>query len=171
MTNPWYYFQSGYRRIKRFIAWFPIIWRDEDWDSAYLFEIMRFKISRIRKEIDTNKRHVGYQKHVRQMKVVEELLSRIAYNRVYSDFYWDLSQRLRDLEKQGKCACPEKTYCFKPSTYDQAGKLLTSELVDLSCDYCKAARRRWFKEEDAKQNADFEYLFRHLQKHVKGWWD
>ena len=54
MKIPWYYFRNGYRRIKRFIIWFPIIWKDEDWDSAYLLEIIRFKISRMRREIEKN---------------------------------------------------------------------------------------------------------------------
>lgn len=58
-------FRTGKRRIVRFIAWFPVLWKDEDWSEHYLYEIMRFKISRIRKELDKNKRHVGYEKNVK----------------------------------------------------------------------------------------------------------
>ncbi len=106
MTNPWHYFRSGYRRIKRFIAWFPIIWQDEDWDYVYLFKIMQLKISRIRHEVEKNHHHLNWQKDVRDMKVAEELLSRMGF----SDFYDDLNEQLRDRERAGKCFCPEEKY-------------------------------------------------------------
>ncbi len=79
MGFPSYYFRNGYRRIKRFIAWFPVLWKDEDWDSAYLFEIMLFKISYMRQEMERDKRHVGYQRNVQDIKIAEELLKRIAF--------------------------------------------------------------------------------------------
>ena len=94
------YFSSGWRRIKRYIAWIPVLWKDENWDYAYLFEIMRFKISRMRKEIERNKRHVGYKEDLRQMKVAEELLRRVADS---DDFYYELFEQLENKEKQGKC--------------------------------------------------------------------
>lgn len=53
------HFRSRYRRIHRLIAWIPVLWKDEDWDPAYLFEVLRFKISRMRREIERNKRHMS----------------------------------------------------------------------------------------------------------------
>lgn len=168
MTNPWHYFRSGYRRFKRFIAWFPILWKDEDWDSVYLLEIMRFKISRIRKEIEKNKHHVGYEKRVREMKIVEELLARNAW----SDFYSKLSEELENKEKLGKCSCPEETWAFEPYNPDPiTGESWGSLYVDLSCEFCKNARSRWFKRDDIKQKEDLDFLFLYLRKHYKRWWD
>lgn len=54
MEFPWHYFRNGQQRLKGLIAWLPVIWKDEDWDQVYLFEIMRFKICRMRQEIDKN---------------------------------------------------------------------------------------------------------------------
>lgn len=102
------FFRTSYRRIKRLIDWFPVIWRDEDWDSAYLFEIMRFKISCIRKEIEKNQRHVGCERDIHNMKIAEELLRRNAL----SNFYWDLSQQREDREQLGKNVCPLKKNGF-----------------------------------------------------------
>lgn len=168
LNKPKIWGRRGTRRIKRFIAWFPIIWKDEDWDSAYLFEIMRFKISRIRQELEQNKSHVGYEKHVQQMHVAEELLHRISF----SDFYFDQSQMLEDIEKAEKCTCPEKTYAIEPRQYDSlTGKPNLYRWIDLSCDYCKKSSSRWKKNEDIKRKEDFEYLFWHLKRYVKRWWD
>jgi len=169
MKNPLslHYFRSGYRRIKRFIVWFPIIWKDEDWDPENLFEIMKFKISRMRKVIDKNKIVVGYEKLVRDMKVAEEILDRLSSG----DFYYDQSKQFEKRYKIGKCICPEKTYSFEPDFLDCEGKVLGSRMVDLSCDYCKKMNPIWYKIEYAKQKADFDFLFEHLRKNVRKWWD
>jgi len=168
MTNPWYYFRSGYRRIKRFIAWFPIIWHDEDWDYAYLFKIMQFKISRIRKEVEKNQRHLNWEKDVRDMKVAEELLSRIGF----SDFYYKLHEQLKDRERVGKCSCPEKTWGSIADSCDiETKEIRFYRHVDLSCTYCKNMKSIWMKREIAKEKFDFDFLFKHLKKRVQRWWD
>lgn len=157
------YFRRGWRRIKRYIAWFPILWKDEDWDYAYFFEIMRFKISRIRKATEKNKIYVGYEENVKQMKVAEELLRRVADS---DDFYYELFEQLENKEKQGKCSCPDVTFDF-----EQCEDSRYSLFVDLSCDFCNKMRRFWTKRQDAKERQDFEFLFSHLKKNVKNWWD
>lgn len=155
------YFRNGYRRLKRLIAWLPIIWKDEDWDPKHLFEVMRFKISRIRKEMESNKRHSRWQEDVRDMKIAEDLLSRLGS----SDFYYDLSKKLENEEKEGRCSCPEETFSFEPLRDG------FSKMVDLRCSYCKKAAKRWYKRDDSKQKEDMDYLFGHLRKKVMNWWD
>jgi len=168
MTNPWHYFRSGYRRIKRFIAWFPIIWQDEDWDCVYLFKIMQLKISRIRHEVEKNHHHLTWQKDVRDMQVAEELLSRMGF----SDFYDDLNEQLRDRERAGKCSCPEEKYKIMPVSCDiETRKEGYSQWINVSCKYCKNMTSIWHKREIGKEKDDFNFLFDHLKKHVQRWWD
>ena len=124
----------------------------------------------MRKEIEKNARHVGYEKDVRDMKVAEELLKRFAFNGTYSDFYYELFEQLQSIQKQGKCTCPEKTWVFEPYK-SKSGKIIGSTLIDVSCEYCKQMRKLWHAHEDDKKKADFDYLFWHLKKHVKKWWD
>src|SRR5277367_2665705 len=47
------------RFLKRLWDWAPILWHDNDWSPEALYEIMRYKISRIRKEIEGAMRHYG----------------------------------------------------------------------------------------------------------------
>ena len=162
-----YGFRNGYRRLKRFLAWFPVLWKDEDWDSAYLFEIMRFKISRIRKEIDRNKLHIGYEKDVRDMKVAEDLLARFAGD----DFYWTMFQAQQDTEKAGKCTCPDETMSFKSCTDDNGASKGYSEIVFLTCEFCKERHKYWFEREDKKERDDLAFLFGLLRKKSRRWWD
>ncbi len=162
------YFRSGYRRVKRIIAWIPVLWKDEDWDPAYLFEILRFKIFRMRQEIEKNKRHIGYEKTVRDMKIAESLLARMGF----SDFYWNLSQQLEGEEKRGDCHCPEEILGFEPEAFDsKTGEPTLHRMIDFSCPYCQKARSRWHKRKNVKEKADFDYLFIHLHKKIHRWWD
>lgn len=101
------------------------------------------------------------------MKVAEELLARFGF----SDFYYELNKKLEEAEKLGKCDCPEDTFGSEPCAYDKMGEPIAFRDIDLSCSFCQAARRRWFKRQDAKEREDFEFLFQHLKKHVKKWWD
>jgi hypothetical protein len=72
------------------------------------------------------------------MKIAEELLRRFAF----SNFYHELSEQLENAEKQGKCACPEETFCFEPYIDQKIGKHIGSLYIDLSCNYCKNAKKR-----------------------------
>jgi len=168
MKNPIHYFRSGYRRIERFKAWFPILWHDEDWEPEYLFKIMRFKISRMREQMDRNKIIMNYKKYVRQMKVAEELLHRFEF----SDFYDKLNAEIESNEKAGKCKCPENIYRIGPVYSDiNTRKPGPSYFKTIECGYCRKAGRRWMERDIAKQKEDFDFLFKHLKKHVKKWWD
>lgn len=157
---PWKIRRLG-RRIAKFWAWFPIIWRDEDWDSAYLFEIMRFKIARIRKELETNCRHIGVEKQIQHMKVVEELLNRHGF----SDFYHD---NRFDYDHQGLCTCKGKTIdesCFEK---------IDSEIEAYSwkspfCRWCN--NRIIIKRGVQKKEDDFAVLCELMRKHSRRWWD
>ena len=41
-----------YQGIKNLVRWFPIIWRDRDWDDHYIFEVLKFKLKNQSKYID-----------------------------------------------------------------------------------------------------------------------
>lgn len=51
-----------------------ILWKDCDWDSRYLYIIMRSKITRMRKLLERCKVHCSHADNIRHMKIVEELL-------------------------------------------------------------------------------------------------
>lgn len=144
------------RFVKRLIAWLPIIWRDEDWDPAYLYEIMRFKISRMRLNIEQNARHYGWERNVKDMKVVEELLNRAAF----SEFHWDNYVKCMD----------DRCYCggvYNRTIYFRLPNGLT-EVKYNRCNYCSWLIRKW---DQQKQDADFNHAMEMIRKRSKGWWD
>lgn len=155
---PVYWCRSGKRRLKRLIAWFPVIWNDEDWDSAYLYEIMRFKISRIRKEMTKNKRHKSWDRDVKNMIVAEELLKRAGF----SDFYWDNPKIYKPL-----CKCDfADTYLdeWEEDEKDNRYKKWRNP-------FCEHCRKYGFKKEDKKEKDDFNYCMDLIKNKSQRWWD
>lgn len=142
-------FRLVYRRIKRFIVWFPVIWNDEDWDESYLFTIMEFKISQMRKETQRCARHVGWEKDVRDMKIAEELLRRASGKCDYLKDWAEL------------CECKDEN--FSSSRF--VGK--NGEWISPFCEHCqKFGLDKCHK----KEEFDFQYLMNHLRKNVRKWW-
>lgn len=155
------FFRRIKRRFKRIKSWLPILWNDEEWDYTYLFRIMRFKISRMRKEIEKNGRHVGYEKQVEEMKIAEFVLNRLAEH----DFYFDNNERFKEHAKKGKCTCPEILNTYKELPHG------CTRMNFHHCEFCKKSFKYWYKREDAKERADLQYVFNYIAKKCQRWWD
>ena len=83
------YFKTG---VKNIIYWFPIIWKDRNWDSHYIFEIMKHKLSAQANYIGTSDRHTRAQQDARRMKLCVKLMQKIQdedYTMEYMDYHKD----------------------------------------------------------------------------------
>ena len=63
--------------VLNLIKWFPIIWKDRDWDQQFLYEMLKFKLE----QMQNFQRKYGHglhrDKYANQMKVCTSLLSRL----------------------------------------------------------------------------------------------
>jgi hypothetical protein len=83
------YFKTG---VKNLWYWFPIIWKDRDWDSHYIFEIIKHKLSAQANYIGTNDRQTRAQQDARRMKICVKLMQKIQdedYTMEYMDYHKD----------------------------------------------------------------------------------
>jgi len=75
-TNLWY--------------WFPIIWKDRNWDSHYIFEILKHKLTAQANYITEQDRHTRAQKDARDMRRCVELMKLVDdgfYEGEYLDYH------------------------------------------------------------------------------------
>jgi len=72
--------------IRNLITWFPVIWRDRDWDEYFLFVVMHEKLKRM----EHLHRHYGMcvddEKYANQMRTC-----RILIKRLMDENYFDYS--------------------------------------------------------------------------------
>jgi hypothetical protein len=73
-----------YRSFKNLVVWFPIIWKDRQWDRWYIEVILLKKISLMRKYHEERQFFVGWENEVKWMKTCERLLEYLT-----KDKYWD----------------------------------------------------------------------------------
>jgi hypothetical protein len=76
--------------IKNLIYWFPIIWKDRNWDSHYIFEIMKHKLSSQADYIGRRDLHTRAQLDAKRMKLCVKLMKLVQdefYSGEYSDFH------------------------------------------------------------------------------------
>ena len=77
-----YRFRELKRSIKNLWRWFPIIWKDRDWDHTYIYDIIEFKLRNQSDYIGKMDRHTRAKKDASDMLICAELI-----NKVKSGYY------------------------------------------------------------------------------------
>ena len=79
-----YYHKFLNHGIKNIIYWFPIIWKDRNWDHDYIFQILKHKLKAQSKYIGSNDRHTRAQYDAQRMNLCVNLMQKL------QDSYYDL---------------------------------------------------------------------------------
>jgi len=85
-----HYHKDLYRGIKNLIKWFPVIWKDRDWDSYYIFRILEHKLTLQSKGIAKRDIHLNAQRDAEIMVTCVRLIEKIReeyYQDEHSDYY------------------------------------------------------------------------------------
>ena len=80
---------QGFRNLWK---WFPIIWKDRDWDDHFIFEPLKFKIKNTADYFEKKQRFVGWENEVRYMRICINLIDKIQeeyYRAEYTDYFDD----------------------------------------------------------------------------------
>ncbi len=78
---------QGFRNLWK---WFPIIWKDRDWDDHFIFEPLKFKIKNTADYFEKKQRFVGWENEVRYMRICVSLIDKIQqeyYRAEYTDYF------------------------------------------------------------------------------------
>ena len=68
------YFKNG---VKNLWYWFPIIWKDRDWDSHYIFEVLKHKLKAQAQYIGDRDWHTRAQQDARRMRICVKLMQKV----------------------------------------------------------------------------------------------
>ena len=69
--------------VKNLIRWFPIIWKDRDWDDYYIFEVLKFKLKNQAKYTSDCDRHTRSELYAKRMRLCVKLIDKVS-NEFYS---------------------------------------------------------------------------------------
>jgi len=74
--------------FKNLWKWFPIIWKDRDWDDFYIFEVLKKKIKNTADYTEKKQRFVGWEREVYYMRICVNLIQKLQ-DEYYQHEYWE----------------------------------------------------------------------------------
>lgn len=141
------------KSVKNLIVWFPIIWKDRNWDEDYLLEIIGFKLKQMSK---FHKKH-GFS--VEADSVAEELkkLSKLVEKITNDDYN---SERMEELVNKVEFSFSEKDsngmYTLKSTGLTNEE---SKEMLNLEHELYKLKRK------------DLDRVFDTMKERIEYWWD
>lgn len=83
------------RRIKNILHWLPVLWRDEQWDYYYIYEILKCKLSLMESNIRSNGNHVSAKYDADRIKLCIRLI-----DIVQSEYYYEKVLESRNITEE-----------------------------------------------------------------------
>jgi hypothetical protein len=167
------------RGVKSLIYWFPIIWKDRNWDSHYIFEIMKHKLSAQANYIGHRDLHTRAQEDARRMRLCVKLMGLIQeefYSSEYLDYHktkhwfedvpehpglssWEsriLGENFDDYFK--KYPLIYKKVLNGEGVFNREGREDDKQIIAMNIGYINHVRAR-------------KLLFKIMESEIEGWWD
>jgi hypothetical protein len=165
-----YKVKQFFKRIYNLYRWFPIIWKDQDWDDHYIFEILKFKLKNQAEYIGYHDRHMSAKRDAEIMMLCVRLMDKVQheyYGREYQDYY-----------KSDMRFIPSESH---PGSYEMEVEILEENFDDYFKKYPLIYRMvpnlQAPKEEIAYHIAKIneerahKLLFKLLEQNIRRWWD
>ena len=171
-----YYHKDFARGVKNLIRWFPVIWKDRDWDDHYIWEIWKKKLSFQAEHIYKHGYHVDNVYDAQRMRTCVRLMDDIQREFYSSEFmdYHESKMHFTPCEKHPEYSTVETTELWE-------------RFDDYFAKYPHAYREvtktdRYIFDNDSKQKIAMNMgyylhkkanriLFKLLERHLESWWD
>ena len=158
--------------IKNLIRWFPIIWKDKDWDNHFIWEILKFKLTNQADYISKHDRHTLAQYDASRMRLCVKLIERIQdehYNVEYQDYFNSVFRFEDDDEMPG----------YKRLEIDTLSDTFEEYVIKYYRTYLKVIREHHCDSSlhTAMKMANYNHLkakrllFKLLDTYIERWWD
>jgi hypothetical protein len=155
------------RKIKNVFRWLPTIWKDEDYDSHFINEILIKKLEHTRDFFLSDRTHITSAKEVAEE--IQEAIDRLHMTRDSWEFYEEPAHDIIE-EKWGKTTFEFIPLEDRPNVSEMVSKTEKVKTPEDKEQYSedfraamKAARKEYMK--------DKKEAYKFIAKHIDGWWD
>lgn len=170
MRNLRYRIRTFIKSIKNLIRWFPVIWKDRDWDHHFIFEILKFKIKNQAEYIGKNGNHISAERDVEKMMLCVRLIERVQ-TEYYGLEYHDYSEtKIEFIDSKNHPGKYEIEFTEISENFDEYFKkypLIYKKVFEPGIKKSHiASRMARVNEERANK-----LLFKILEENIRRWWD
>lgn len=154
------------RGIKNLWRWFPVIWKDRDYDDYYIYKVLQFKLKNQAKYIGDRDWHTRAKRDAEKMMTCVRLIDKVTkeyYGMEYMDYH-DFNFVFGNPSFQMEVTKDELDIYFSmyPLTYKKViakhgkdeDKAMTALLMG-----------------DIRQEKARKLLFKILEQNIECWWD
>lgn len=165
--------------IKNIIYWFPIIWKDRNWDQSFIYEVLKHKLKAQANYIETKDRHTRAKHDARRMRLCVSLIQICQYD-TYNTEYMDYAETdfwFEDVEdKPGYSTIESKIIWEKYDDYFKKYPLIYKRVMNGEGVFSLDGRdddKRVIAMNIGHINQDraHKLLFKIMEENIQGWWD
>lgn len=165
-----------FKRVQNLIRWFPIIWKDQDWDDYYIFEILKFKLKNQAEYIGYHDRHMSAKRDAEIMMLCVRLIDKVQdewYGREYFDYQ---ESEFKFIDSQSHPGMYELEIEEKSERYDEYFKKyprIYKQVMNAEKSIFKKEGKGGIAMNIAHINEDraHKLLFKILEQNIRRWWD
>ena len=172
------YFKQG---VKNIWYWFPVIWKDRDWDGHYIFEILKHKLKSQAKYIGKRDFHTRAQLDAKRMRLCVKLIKKVQeedYTMEYMNYAKDRVWFTDCEDRPGSSLYNSEEVWEKYDEYFAKyplvyKKILKGEGVFTLDGRDESDMKRIIAMNIAHLNHDRarKLLFKIMEENIEGWWD
>jgi hypothetical protein len=176
-----YYYKYFKQGVKNIWYWFPVIWKDRDWDGHYIFEILQHKLTAQANYIGRRDFHTRAQQDARRMRLCVKLIKKVQeedYTMEYMDYHKDRVWFTDVEDRPGNSLYNSEEVWEKYDDYFAKyplvyKKVLKGEGVFTLDGKNEADMKRVIAMNIAHLNHDRarKLLFKIMEENIEGWWD
>jgi len=172
------YFKQG---VKNIIYWFPIIWKDRNWDGHYIFEILQHKLKAQSNYIGRRDLHTRAQLDAKRMRLCISLIKKVQeedYTMEYMDYAKDRVWFTPCEDRPGSSLYNSEEVWEKYDEYFKKYPLVYKRVLKGEGVFTLNGRndsdmKRVIAQNIAHLNHDRarKLLFKIMEENIEGWWD
>jgi hypothetical protein len=165
--------------IKNLWKWFPLVWKDRDWDRHFIFEALKFKIENTAKYIRKHDRYIGAERDAEIMMTCVRLIEKI------QEQFYDLEPS--DYEKQRFYTIPKEDSDLVELKIESISENFSEYFNKYPNVYRRALisskdKKKWYYTEVSDRtlamwmghynhNRARRILFAIMERNIEEWWD
>ena len=167
--------------IKNIIYWFPIIWKDRNWDHSYILTILQHKLKAQAKYIGSKDRHTRAKQDARRMKICVNLIEKLQES-FYETEYMVYAKEKHWFEpvkgKEGYSSWESEIVWEYYKDYFKRYPLIYKRVMNgegvfplTGTTEAKNNQRIAMNIAHINQDRAHQLLFKIMEENIQGWWD
>ena len=160
--------------MKNLYKWTPVIWKDRDWDDTFLFEIIKFKISKMAESHGKVLPYQGFERNIEIMNTIVRLIDKFQSEHYLHEYFSYVDDEYTFEKIEGS------------DDYEMKIKNLRDDLDDYFTKYPllkkQAEQHRFYKQNSDRATLAISMgfiqhekakrlIFELLNRHVDKWWE